>query len=310
LIVGAGAVGQVYAKHLQSVARVAVLVKPKYAAAARAGFDMHRLSLVRRPRAERLDNLEVLEDLAEVRKTKIDQVWICVSSSAARGEWVAELARATGNATIFALLPTNEDREYLCAHIDPARVVLGIIPFFSFEAPLGSLDVRGTAYWLPPMGPTMISGPRAAGIAAIMREAKCAHRQVRDVVGLSSFGAALIMPHLAALESCEWSFARYRRSAELVRAHDAARCAVRTVSAELGRRAPLWSHVGAWPMRLFFWGAPRMMPFDVETYTRVHFTKVREQTQLFLSGYEKRAEQHAIDPSPLRLLRAHPAIER
>src|SRR5689334_9158154 len=87
LIVGAGAVGQIYAKHLQrSGVHVAVLVKPKYAGAARAGFDLHRLSLVRPPRKERLDDLEVFDDLDEACEKNWDQIWLCISSAAARGE--------------------------------------------------------------------------------------------------------------------------------------------------------------------------------------------------------------------------------
>ena len=51
LIVGAGAVGQVYGHHLQrGGAEVTFLVKPRYETDARAGFTLWRLRRLGRPR--------------------------------------------------------------------------------------------------------------------------------------------------------------------------------------------------------------------------------------------------------------------
>src|SRR5262245_47095522 len=128
LVVGAGAVGQVFGRHLQlGGADVTFLVRDKYAAACRDGFLMYPLNRRARDRATpvRFDGAGVVTE----PDGQWDQVWITVSSTALRaGGLVDGLASRTGAATIVTLQPGYEDGAYVRRFVDPERVVYGIIP--------------------------------------------------------------------------------------------------------------------------------------------------------------------------------------
>ena len=47
-------------------------------------------------------------------------------------------------------------------------------------------------------------------------------------------------------------------------------------------------------LRLGVLAAPIAAPLDLETYLRVHFTKVGEQTRILLAGYAERARSHGL----------------
>ncbi len=81
LLVGAGAVGQVYGRHLQlGGADISFLVRPQYAAAVRRGFDLYPLRKRGRRDAVRLQDFAVLTETAAVAAQRWDAVFLCVSS--------------------------------------------------------------------------------------------------------------------------------------------------------------------------------------------------------------------------------------
>src|SRR5262245_44848572 len=103
LVVGAGAVGHAYGRHLQlGGARVSFLVRAKYAAACRAGLTLYPLN---RPKATRwqpvpLQNFGVLTSTDEVATIAWEQVWLCIPSTGLQGPWLADLLAAIGKATL------------------------------------------------------------------------------------------------------------------------------------------------------------------------------------------------------------------
>ena len=129
LVVGAGAVGQVYGHHLQrGGAEVWFLVKPKYAEECRAGFTVYPLNDRRRraePRRFAADGVVTRDD--EVAAEAWDQVYLTVSSTALRGPWLPGLARAVGDATVISLQPGIEDRKHVVQYVPEARLVSGLI---------------------------------------------------------------------------------------------------------------------------------------------------------------------------------------
>ena len=60
-------------------------------------------------------------------------------------------------------------------------------------------------------------------------------------------------------------------------------------------------------LRLVMAVAPRVVPFDLETYFRVHFTKVGDQTRLMLTQYLRHGRDHGLPVTSLEtLVRALP----
>ena len=315
LIVGAGAVGQVFGRHLaRGGAEVTFLVKPKYADECRRGFTLYQL---RKTEPVRLDGCGVVTEAS----AGFDQVYLTVSSPALHGDWLPALGRATGDATIVKLQPGLTDRAIVAAAIAPERIVGGTINFLSYHAPLPG-ETRfaepGMAYWLFP-GKAPFSGDdaRVRAVVAALRAGGLPARRVRDVERTAAYPSAVLCAFVCALEAAGWSFRAMRRSIDgpgtaghAALGTRAGREAVAIVARELDTRPPLSARAMT---RLFAFAmlrvAPRVVPCDFETYLRVHFTKVGDQMHAGLADYLARGKRAGQDVGALdELVRQLPAL--
>ena len=302
LVVGAGAVGQVFGCHLaKGGAAVTFLVKPKYADMARS-FTMYPLN------GKGQDTFTGF-DLITAPTAGFDQVYITVDSTALPGEWLPELVRATGDATLVFLQPNLRDAELIDAVVpDRARVVIGAIGFLSYHAPLPG-ETRfaepGMAYWFPP-GKSPFSGERADAVVASLRAGKLPAKRVRDVRRQAAFPSAVLTTFVTALEASGWSFGSLK--ADL--GARAVREAVRVAGHELGTGTPIAVRMATRPLalRAIIGVAAKVVPVDLETYMRVHFTKVSAQMHESLATYVERGRAAGLPTGALEdLTRMLPA---
>ena len=307
LIVGAGVIGQVYGFHLaQSGAEVCFLVKDKHAASARKGFTLYPLNRGRKERTTpvRWADYHVLTATSEVARQHFDQVYLTVSSTALRsGEWFARLVPAIGEATVVMLQPGPEDRAFIMRSLPASRLVQGTITVIGYVAPLPG-ETRfaepGVAYWFPPLSPCPLMGPTARlddVLDALRRGNLPAKRdpEVADYI----FVEATFMPLLAVLEESGWSLRELRRKDRLQRAQVAGQEALAAVARDRDRRRPVLYQLAltSLPLRAALGLAPALFPFDLETYLRVHFTKVGDQTRDFLRYFMELARKQGT-PTP------------
>lgn len=296
LVVGAGAVGQAYGRHLvRGGAQVSFLVKPKHAAECRAGFILYALNRPRRKRAEpeRFDTFGVLTSEEQVAQASWDAVFLAVSSTALReGTWFARLAAVIGDATVVLLQSGPLDRAFVLERVPAERLVQGIITLLSYRAPLPGetrFPASGVAYWFPPFTPSLMSGSDAR-LLPVLRTLQAGGLPVRrhaDIASTADFPTAILMPLLAVLEAAHWSFRELRQGERLRQAARAGREALAVLARRLGRRPPAPLRLLEHPLvvRAVLRLAPLVMPLDVQTYLRVHFTKVGDQTRDFLRTY-------------------------
>lgn len=308
LIVGAGAVGQVFGYHLQrGGAQVTFFVKEKYAAAARAGFTLYNLGRGRE--ALSFEGFGVVTSAEEVAGEPWDLVLLTVASPALRaGDWLSELAAATGDATLAGLQPGLGDAALVREIAGEDRVVWGVIELIAYQAPLKGEDLgAGVAFWIPWWLIFPFSGPdaRTQAVVSAFRAGGLRSRQVADTVTLTATGSPVLNLHIAALEAAGWSLSAVRADRELLRlTHAATREAVAVAAHEHGVPVPLWTRlVRPWQVRLLAWLAPRVMPLDVETYLQFHFTKVGEQTQEQLERWSGLARERGLSHQALDALR-------
>ncbi len=311
LIVGAGAAGQVFGLYLaRGGADVSVFVRPKHEAAARAGYPLYRVDPFGRRKAERLVPREVhttVDDLA--RAEPFDQVWLCVATTSLDPEWLSDVAAATAPATLVSFQPGLGVRErFEQAVADTRRIAQGVIGFLAWATPLeGSTDPRelktaddpGIAYFAPPGMVIPISSSserRALEVIDALRAGGMGSHLVGDAEADLAFGTALLMPVVGGLELAGWSFATFREGDAAKLVTEAAKEALAVTIAETGREPPVLSRALLLPelLRLGSWVMPKVAPIDVETYLRVHFTKVGEQTRMLLAGYSERAARHGL----------------
>lgn len=313
LVVGAGAVGQVYARHAQQGgAEVTFFVRDKYRDEVARGLDLYPLNRGRRHRTApvRFEGFQVVSRTDEVAARRFDQVYVTVSSPALQGPWLAELLRATGDATIVSLQPGLEDRDTIIAAGAPVdRLVSGVITLISYAAPLPG-ETRfprpGMAYWFPPMSPAPFSGPgeRTAAVVALLRRGGLPAKQHPDVSRIVAFPTAILMTYLVALENAGWSFRTLGRGHLQLGARG-----VREALAIVGHRegrAPLGLRLAARPgiLRMALWFGARAMPLPLEIYLKEHFTKVGDQTREFMARYIARGKEIGLPVTALGELMA------
>lgn len=312
LIVGAGAVGMVYGRHLAlSGAEVTFYVREKYRADAEAGFTVYPLNQGRDPVA--FAGAGVISTLEEVGAQAWDQVWITVSATALRGDWLAPFVAALPReATVVAMQPGLATLNTLegagCA---AERVVQGLIALISYQAPLPGEELPrpGIAYWLPPLSPSPFSSPvgddeRVGAVVSALEAGGCPAKRVADASVQAAFGSAVMMPHLVALELEGWSLPALRRGRWWKLAGRAAREALAVVEAEVGKRpgVALRAASQSWILRPVLCAAPLLMPLPLESYLKYHFTKVGDQTRFMMGEYVARGADHDLPTGALREL--------
>ena len=286
LMIGAGAVGQAYGFHLRRAGHhVTFLVRSRYVDALNSGLDVHCLRGAAKGSHRFTDfSCQTLESLPQEHW---DQVWLCMSSTALRGEWFELLVSRIEFTTFVMLQPGLFDREYILKYVAADRLVRGMIGLVSFMAPLpGSTRSPGMTWWFPPLGPTLFSGPNSSVSVVVqdLNDGGCPAKRVDDVSTFGAFGSALLMPLVAALEVADWSLTTLRQGAALKLAAASARQA--TQLACPGRRRWLVGLItNPLVLKMIIAIAPRVTPFDLQGMLKSHFTKVGAQTRAMLETY-------------------------
>lgn len=305
LLVGAGAVGAVYGRHLQKAGdTVAFYVKEKYRAETAAGFTMYALSESKAP--VRFEGFEVLCSLDEVAARPWDEVWLCVSSPALRGGWLGPLVEAAKGARVVSFQPGLRDGELLLEAVPAERLVKGIIAFSSWHAPLPGevLDPPGTAYWFPPLSPCLFQGPGAQEVARRLSKGGCPSR-VGDADAMTARGSAFLNTAVAALECAGWTFAALREGPWSGLAADAGSEALDIATAHLGiGRGPMGALTQGFIVRAATRAVPLVAPFDFEAFLKLHFTKVGDQTLQALDTWIAEGQRQGKAVGRLQELRA------
>ena len=310
LIVGAGAVGQVYGYYLQrGGAQVAFFVRPKHRAEASGEL---RLYLMRGKHGRELHTWradDVICDPLRAAERGFDQIWLCISTAAlersleAKGE-LATLLESTAGTTVVSMGPGLHLKKLLAPYVPERQRVDGGITMVSYQAPLvdDEVDAPGIAAYLP--GPSPFSGAQAQRVVDALKRGGAPAKVHADTGALMAFGSATLMPTMAALEGAGWKLAGLRKGPWAKLAADASAEARAIVAAQVDASAPFGTGlVTATTLKLASWLAPKVAPFELEVYLQYHFTKVRDQTERLLARFVEEGETVGLPHSALSELR-------
>lgn len=305
LLLGAGAVGQVYGYHLAKAgAEVSFKVRPKYLEETRQGFDLYELGITHAPKGpSKLIPTNVLTTDEEVAATTWDQVWLCIPSTSLQGDWFASFAEAIGDATIVKFGHGPTDHAYVEAHVPSTQVVDGMIGYIAYQGPLEDEKVQddGMLYWLPPGSPSLFDGEdsgRLSEVLGMLSDGGCAAKQGAGIKHKSAFPTAVLMPFLVALELNDWNFAKVKKSDKLDLASQATREAAEAIAREIDATTPAPIKLQRpWVLKMLLGVAPCITPLPLETYLAYHFTKVGAQTRRNIDLYIQMCERADL-PSP------------
>jgi ketopantoate reductase len=303
LVVGAGAVGQVFGYHLaRGGAQVTFLVRPERREESARGFDLYPLRGFRPGSApQRFTQFALISSAQEVAARRFQQVYLTVPSPAVEGPWLRDLIAAAADATLVSLQPDAHDHALIrAAGARPEALVYGAIALVSYAAPLPGetrFPAPGTAYWLPPLARSPFSGPRdlqgaargrnrarVAEIVASLRRGGLPAMPHPDVERALALANAVGMTYLTALERAGWSPRALGQSELLALCARALRESLAIVRAA-GTRLPPGAGIIARPrlLTILLRIGARLAPFPLDAYLQRHFTKVGAQTRLIVA---------------------------
>ena len=295
LLVGAGAVGQVFGRHLQKAGdHLGFYVREKYREEVTAGLWMHPVNEGNEP--VKLVPDEVVTSVEDIEG--VEELWLCTSSTALKqGTWLQEILEACPKARIVFLQPGLEDRDLILSHVAEDRVVTGMISYMSWQAPLPgqTTDPPGIRYWFPWFNPSPFSGPGADDVVRRLKAGGCPSKLSKGVHHEMSLGSATLLPVVANLELVDWKFSRLgERSSETAACIGEARAvaaAYHGISAGMsppGFALGLAGHI-----------VPAVAPVPIEAFFEWHFTKVGDQTRASLQTWLRQGSERGLPVTAL-----------
>lgn len=307
LVVGAGAVGQVYAWHLAQAGHdVSFFVKAKYAETLSSGATMYRLGRWRTRRQD-FSGFGLVTEPAQVAAQRWDQVWLALPSDAMRGDLANRILACVGSATVVCLQPDIEDIDYVRAQVPVEQVVQGLITFISYQSPLpGCTGPEGIAYYLPPLAPGLFGGEpqRAGAVVGALKAGGMAVKEVPDFARAAAGAPALMQPLMVALELSQWRLNGFTGSQNFSVGLAASREALAVTEKHAGADiAPLKPLLRPLVWKLLLPLIRQLLPFDLESMLRYHYGKVRTQTLLMLDTYIRLGQHHGLPTPALATLR-------
>lgn len=303
LIIGSGAVGAVFAHHLERAGcKVSFLVRDLTSRNSVMPRHLYQYRLLGAPKPI-CQHLEIMT----LATSHWDQIWLTLPSDALDSPWLAEqLAAFSTQTPLISWTPDFRDREKL-QRLYAGPIQHGLIGLSSFHTPLPytTKPPEGFGYFLPSRAAMLDNSSVGKQAAALLCAGGLPAAIVKDLVWLSARSTALMVPSVAALELAGWSLARFRRSQWMGSGCAAAREATVIAAAYLGRKPGL----AAWLprpalMRGLAWLAPRVTPFPLEIFLQSHFSKVGMQTRLMLEHWIDEGNQRELPTTALQALRA------
>ena len=315
LVIGAGATGQIFARHLQDGgAKITFLVREKHRehfnAIKHQGLPLYPLNDGRNRGPMYLRNFDVQYSIDSLNTNSWDQVWFCVPSNALDSSWIGDIANATGDATLVLLSPEGSRRlDIGQQHLK--RVVYGYITFIAWQSPLEGEIINtpgGVAYWFPHFTKVPVRGPesRLKGVLETLKRGKMPVVRGSDqsTGGMVQLISSVLMPLVAGLECAGWSFREFSKSKWAKVVAQASFEAYQATGEKQSSffKALFWIAINPFTLSVCLWFAPLLMPFDFEKYMRFHFMKIRKQTKWILKGMLEDADKKGIPTPNLRKL--------
>ena len=298
LVIGAGAIGQVIGYHLQKGGnRVTFYVRSERAQRMKNGlvlYHLNRRNSHRRP--IHFDSFEVFSEYSGIDNQEWDQVYFCIPSDALSENFLEQVSRRSGEATIIKLQPGLGDYRIYKKQFEESHLVSGMLSFMSYAAPLPQehIESPGIAYWLPPLLSIPFSGStnRARAVVKALNDGGLRARVHDDVERLVGFALALQAPLTAGLECSHWSIREYRASPTLKLVCRAIKEATAIVSNYLQSDPPkIMKLLNCSFIRLGLSFLPRRYPFNMEHYLVAHYRKLHEQSCRNLDDYIEQGEK-------------------
>ncbi len=315
LIVGCGAVGQVFGLALQKAGvelgcydRPAVVERLKQALE-HGGMPLFQISNSRGrvARAHRLENYQVLTDVAECQRFKPDQIWLAIPSTVYYTAWFQEFLEQIPSERVVCFAPEGRRKEFF-PEVPRDRLVFGGITFMAWQGDLegGGGRPEGVNFWQPPLLGIPLTGTQKGcrEVEQLLKKGGFQAAVGKQDSPMQASVTAVMEAFVAGLELAGWSLGSFRKNHWLGRAAGASREAVLSQLSRTGMitRALLGMLFSTPVFRLATFCLPRLVPFDLEKYLKFHYLKTRDQTLNLLEIFARDGEKRGLPAKNIRLL--------
>jgi hypothetical protein len=296
---------------------VSYSIKPKYRASLEKGMTLYHWK-GRRAETLHFEGYELFDSIDALRGKSFDAVLITLPSDKLKeGDWFERLLAVVGDAKIWSLQSGTHDVEWIAEKLGKsadARLVWGRIPIISYLAPLPGegFEKPGYAFYLPPGGKALWS---SKDFALAEETAKLfsagglpSKASVEDFRKLGILPENLLRMVVAGLEKSEWSFDRLLNGENLYLVREGLRESTAIYAKRYGVSDPGKRALGRLASSLFgirtaLQVARVIIPFDLEAFFRVHFTKVEKQMHEALDDLVAYGKRNGFSTTNLTLLR-------
>lgn len=310
LIIGAGAVGLVYGYLLSKTgASITFLVKENQIEQLRSGVTLFNINADKTYSSPlSYSNLHLITALPE--KSDFDMVLFCISSVALQTFDFGSLKNNIANNTsLVCLQPGLHDYSKIAASFSSDRIVEGQISVISFALPLTGEATAANqyAFWFPPFASMLFVGSkdRVSEISNLFKQAGIATKKLYSRNHKPVFSSTFLVALTTVLALNKWSFSALRKNETHIRLICQLMKEIATALASYhNKKMPFGlSIIGTpWVLKLLLRFLPSLVPFDLETFIKNHFTKVKQQTDLHLNNYYQVGKKEKIATEALELL--------
>jgi hypothetical protein len=316
LIVGCGAVGQVFSLYLQRAGvELGLYDRPSTAerlkqAMEHGGMPLFQISKSRgkEPLAHRLEHHQVLMDEAECLRFRPDLLWFTTPSPVYHSDWFREFLQKVSSERVVCFAPEGGRSEFFPEGVDKDRLVFGGVTFMAWQGDLegGGGKPEAVNFWMPPMLSIPLAGTEKAGreVEQLLKKAGLRASLGKPGSPMQASATAVMTAFVAGLELAGWSLGAFRKSKWLNRAAEAAREAVLGELPRAGffTRASLVFLFSPATFRLVTFILPLLVPFDLEKYLKFHYLKTRDQSLTLLDVFARDGEKRGLPVENIRTL--------
>jgi ketopantoate reductase len=303
LVVGAGSVGQVYGYHLGlGGAEITFYVKEKYAKDLKNGLRLLPLNKGSQPKSLEWNNFQVISSDIDVSQVNWDYVLLTLPSNILYTDWLPKFAKVCPkNSSIITLQPNIQDKFELEKYFPKSQIILGVITLIAFNSPQKS----EVAFWFPPLAKAPFDGDVAKvnNLLSIFSKSgfPATFKKIGENPTQIAFGANFLNIFVFVLENQKWKldeFKTKKRADILTKAIDES---FEIIASKLGLPKPKWTKIlNRFTYSFLINLAKFLMPFDLEKYLEVHFTKVSPQMKRNVDELVKIANEKNIHYPTIR----------
>jgi ketopantoate reductase len=306
LIVGRGAVGQVYGLTLQNSGiilgffdRSTELIKPN-SVQEQHGFSLYQLSnkSSKKPVVHSLTAFKLISNISESRDFKPDQIWFTTPSQVYASDWFREFVQQVPSKRVVCFSPEGMRKEFFFDQ-NHDRFVFGGTTFMAWKGDLADQknNPNDIHFWLSPIAVPLVGSSEACReVAEVLKMAGFIVSIGKPDSHLQASTTAVMTSFTAGLELAGWSLATYRKKQWIHCAAGACHEALLGQLTELSAITRLFLDVRFLSVcfKLATLILPLLPPFDLEKYLKFHYTKTHQQTLHLLELFRDDSKLHDI----------------